>query len=67
MPGKPRVWLETGLRDIDIFSTYDLAPDGKHLAAMLADDDADGQNGPTHLTFLLDFFDELRRKVPIGK
>jgi hypothetical protein len=23
--------------------------------------------GPAHVTFLLNFFDELRRKVPVGK
>ena len=33
------------------------------LAAMVADD-ADGEKLPTHLTFLLHFFDELRRKAP---
>ena len=26
-----------------------------------------GDNSPTHLTFLLNFSDELRRKVPVGK
>jgi hypothetical protein len=30
------------------------------LAALLADD-ASGDKPPTHLTFLLNFFDELRR------
>ena len=39
------------------------SPDGKRLAAMV-DDDADGEKLPTHLTFLLHFFDELRRKAP---
>jgi hypothetical protein len=43
-------------------STVDLAPDGKHLAAVLANDD--GQKHITHLTFLLNFFDELRRRAP---
>jgi hypothetical protein len=35
-------------------------------AAFLADD-ASGDKPPTHLTFLLNFFDELRRKVLVGK
>lgn len=47
-------------------STYDLAPDGKRLAAILADD-ANGEKPMTRLTCLLNFFDELRRKVPPGK
>lgn len=63
--GKPRVWAEARLRNLDISSNYDLAPDGKRLAAFLADD-AGGEKGP-HLTFLLNFFDELRRRAPAGK
>ena len=61
--GKPSLWAETRLRPSGNFSNYDLAPDGKRLAAMVADD-ADGEKLPTHLTFLLHFFDELRRKAP---
>ena len=65
-PGKPRVWTETRLRSLGSFGNYDLAPDGKRLAAIVADD-ANGEKPPTHLTFLLNFFDELRRKAPVGK
>lgn len=42
-----------------------LAPVGA-TAAMLADD-ANGEKPPTHLTFLLNFFDELRRRAPATK
>jgi hypothetical protein len=62
--GKPQVWPETRKRDLGASSNYDLAPDGKHLAALLADDDLNGGKGPTHLVFLLNFFDELRRRAP---
>src|SRR5205085_1317027 len=64
--GKPRVWTETRLRNAALFSNYDLAPDGKRLAALVADN-ASAQKPLTHLTFLLNFFDELRRKAPVGK
>jgi eukaryotic-like serine/threonine-protein kinase len=64
--GKPRMWTETRLRDIGPNSNYDLAPDGKRLAAFLADEQANGEKPPTHLTFLLNFFDELRRRAPAG-
>jgi len=60
---KQRSWTEARLRDIGTYSNYDLAPDGKRLAALVADG-ANGQKPPTHLTFLLNFFDELRRKAP---
>jgi serine/threonine-protein kinase len=64
--GKPRLWTATRLRAIGLFSNYDLAPDGKRLAAIVADD-AEVEKPTTHLTFLLHFFDELRRKAPAGK
>lgn len=60
--GKPRIWTETVLRNTGIFSPYDLTPDGKRLAAILADNDVGGEKAPTQLTFLLNFFDELRRR-----
>jgi serine/threonine-protein kinase len=59
--GKPRVWSETRLLNVIGIPVYDLAPDGKRIAAILA-----GDQGPTHLTFLLNFFDELRRRAPAG-
>jgi Tol biopolymer transport system component/predicted Ser/Thr protein kinase len=62
---KPRVWSETRLLNAGGASVYDLAPDGKRLAAILASDQTGGE--PTHLTFLLNFFDELRRRVPASK
>jgi len=40
---------------------------GKRLAAFLVDDEAGGQKPLTPLTFLRNFFDELRRRAPAGK
>jgi serine/threonine-protein kinase len=65
-PGKLRVWTKTRLRNPSAISTYDLAPDGKRLVALLADD-ASGEKPLTQLTFMLNFFDELRRRSPVGK
>ena len=64
--GKPRVWAETRLRRSIGPYGFDLAPDGKYLAAIVTDD-PDDDKPPTHLVFLLNFFDELRRKAPIDK
>ena len=46
-------------------SNYDLAPHGKRIArhSCARRNQAEG----THLTFLLNFFDELHRRVPEGK
>ena len=64
--GKVRVWTETRLRIIGLLPNYDLAPDGNRLAAFVAED-ASGEKPVTHLTFLLHFSDELRRRAPAGK
>ena len=65
LAGKPRVWTEARLRAFGGSSNYDIAPDGKRLAAMVADEDA--AKLPTSLTILLHFGDELRRKAPGGQ
>ncbi len=59
--GKPQMWSRTRLLNSAGVPLYDLAPDGKRLAAILASEEP-----PTHLTFLLNFFDELRRRAPLG-
>ncbi len=65
--GKPRVWTETRLRGMSTPGyAYDLAPDGKRLAAFVAGE-RNAEKPPTHLTFLLHFSDELRRRAPAGK
>ncbi|PYT22661.1 MAG: hypothetical protein DMG57_34625 [Acidobacteria bacterium] len=42
--------------------SFDLAPDGTRFAAV--QELTSEQNGSTQLTFLLNFFDELRRRAP---
>ena len=49
-----------------VLPTYDVAPDGKRFAVVLYEDGT-AQEPITHVTFLLNFFDELRRKVPVNK
>ena len=54
--------------DSGIVPNFDLAPDGKRFAVLLAPEaDAEQQRARTQVTFLLNFFDELRRKAPPGK
>ena len=64
LAGKPRVWTEARLRIGGGYLSYDLSPDGKRLAAMVRDEDA--EKLPTSLTFRLHFGDELRRRAPGG-
>jgi len=63
LPGKPRRWS-----DQQIFypgtSNLALAPDGKRFAVFAMPEAAGPEKGSVHVTFLQNFVDELRRKLP---
>jgi Tol biopolymer transport system component len=63
VPGKPRLWS-----DKQLFYTgtpnLDLAPDGKRFAVLALPETAPGEKGSVHVTMLLNFFDELKRRIP---
>ena len=60
---KPRLWSERRIFN-NGFSPGDLAPDGKRFAVLLGGGTATEDKGSLHATFLLNYFDELRRKAP---
>jgi Tol biopolymer transport system component len=64
---KPRMWAALQMTDASGDVNLDVAPDGKRLAVFPAPDAKEGEKGSLHVTFLLNFFDELRRRVPTGK
>jgi len=64
--GKQQEWPDLRLAEIGDLATFDLSPDGKHLAAILVIG-AEAEKPVTQLTFLLNFFDEVRRRAPAGK
>jgi len=68
VPGKPRVWVPT-LVAPGRPNTYswDLAPDGKRVAVLTPVDSADVGKQEHEVVLLQNFFDELRRRVPLGK
>ena len=62
VPEKPRVWLsKIGGTD------WDLAPDGKRVLVLTPVGSAETPKREHELVFLINFFDELRRRVPTGK
>jgi serine/threonine-protein kinase len=65
--GKPRVWSDQQLRDLGGALNYDLAPDGKRFAVLPNLNAPVEEKGDVRVTFLLNFFDELRRRAPAGK
>ena len=65
---KPRVWSEKRIGDTGNSGTnFDVAPDGKRIVALIPVDAPEAQQSQNHVIFLENFFDELRRKVPVGK
>jgi len=59
---KPRVWIAR-LGGTD----WDLAPDGKRLLVLTPVETTEAPKQEHEVVLLLNFFDELRRRVPAGK
>jgi hypothetical protein len=67
IPDKPRLWSEAQIQEPNItYWNLDLAPDGQRFA-VFPRPAAEDSKGSVHMTVLLNFFDELRRRVPTGK
>ena len=65
---KPRVWSERHLLELSPpYPTFDIAPDGKSAAVVLYADGTAEEKPVTSVTFLLNFFDYLRQRVPVNK
>jgi hypothetical protein len=64
-PGKPRLWSDKQLIVPSATENYDLAPDGARIEALVATSEVNQKS--IHVTFLLNFFDELRRRTSQAK
>src|SRR5215467_5599371 len=62
--GKPRLWTETQAVYGGGFRSVDLAADGKRLVIFSRPDTGRDEKQTVHLTFLLNFFDLVRRRLP---
>jgi serine/threonine-protein kinase len=65
--GRPRLWTDSHGRLRPGHVSLDLAPDGKRFIGLLARETPQTEKGSVHVTFLENFFDELRRRIPPGK
>jgi serine/threonine-protein kinase len=61
---KPRVWSETRIQVRPLGASFDLHPDGERVVMAPA---TAATSGPTHVTLIFNFFDELRRVAPVTK
>jgi hypothetical protein len=59
--------VRSQLHDLEGHPNYDLAPDVKRFAVFPRAEGTAGRERDGHVTFLLNFFDELRRRVAGGK
>jgi serine/threonine-protein kinase len=62
--GRPRAWSPIQVRRTGVGQNFDLSPDGQRIAAFERPAVVETA-GSLHATFLLNFFDELRRRVPV--
>jgi serine/threonine protein kinase/Tol biopolymer transport system component len=62
VPDKPRVWIaKLG------GTQWDLAPNGKRVAVLTPVETVEAPKQEHEVIFLLNFFDELKRRVPVGQ
>jgi serine/threonine-protein kinase len=62
--GKPYIWSQKRLMIPRFGSTFDLASDGRRFAVALYEDSTPEPKPIKDVTVLLNFFDELKRRVP---
>jgi serine/threonine-protein kinase len=63
VPEKPRLWSANALANAGSWANYDLSADGKRIVALMPSGGPEGQRTQNHIIVLLNFFDELRRRV----
>ena len=62
-PQAPRLWVDVRLADTGVLPNFDVAPDGR-IAALVSPPQA-GQQDEHHVTFVMDFLAEVRRRAPL--
>jgi Tol biopolymer transport system component len=60
---KPRVWAENARA----VAGFDLAPDGRRVAVFVPAATREASKQEHSVIFILNFFDELRRRAPVGR
>ena len=61
---KPRAWSEKQVGGTPtVTRNVDLAPDGKRVVALMPSGTPEGRKAQNHIVFLMNFFDEVRRRT----
>jgi serine/threonine-protein kinase len=61
--GQPRVWREAPIADTGVLPNFDVAPDGR-IAALMPVPQAGERQDDRHITFVMNFLNEVRRRAP---
>jgi serine/threonine-protein kinase len=61
---KPRLWSGKQLANVGISINLDLASDGKRFVVLMPAEGAEPQERQNHVTLVVNFLDEVRRRVP---
>jgi hypothetical protein len=66
---KPRLWSDKMRSGVGAFDkNFDLAPDGRRIVTLVPVEESEEQKSQQHhVTLLQNFFDELRRRVPVDR
>jgi eukaryotic-like serine/threonine-protein kinase len=66
--GNPRLWEEKSIVSASPSggNLMDVMPDGKRIVVLAEPGDSEERKENLHLTFLVNFFDEVRRRMPAG-
>jgi hypothetical protein len=60
---KPRPWWSGQLADTGVLSNFDLDREGTRVVALVPAPSTQGRQSPNHATVVLNFSDEVRRRV----
>jgi serine/threonine-protein kinase len=60
--GAARPWPNGSLADTGVLSNFDVSPDGRSVVALVSGNPSAGDQTPNHVTLIVNFFDELRRR-----
>jgi serine/threonine-protein kinase len=60
---RPRLWSEKQLANTGANQNFDLAPDGKRFVVLMPAEGPEPRETQNHLTLVVNFFDEVRRRV----
>ena len=60
---RPRAWFGKRLTNLGMAANLDVAQDGKRLVVLLPAETTDARESKSHVTLVVNFFDEVQRRV----